>query len=202
MGGGLPDRRSGAVATRTPVRATGEAPRGTDRSALRARESLRRRYRPGKVRILFVGEAPPASGRFFYQGDSGLYRAVRDTFIAAFPSLQKDEFLEAFHDLGCYLVDLCGQPVDHMPRDARTSICHAGERRLAHTIRKLRPMLIVTVVRSIRDSVQRAEIQAGWSGTKIELPYPGRWKHHRVEFQRELAPLLRKTLSQHRRVRG
>jgi hypothetical protein len=195
MGSGLPDGRSGAVATRTPVRATGEAPRGTDRSALRARENLRRRYRPDKVRILFVGEAPPASGRFFYQGDSGLYRAVRDTFIAAFPSLQVDEFLEAFRDMGCYLVDLCGQPVDDLPQPARRSICHAGESRLARTIRKLRPRLIVTVLRSIRDSVQRAEIQAGWSGTHIELPYPGRWKHHRVEFQSKLAPLLRKALS-------
>jgi hypothetical protein len=48
------------------------------------------------VRILFVGEAPPASGRFFYQGDSGLYRAVRETFIAAFPSMPKDDFLNSF----------------------------------------------------------------------------------------------------------
>ena len=198
MGSGLPDGRSRVAATRTPVRSAGEASRGTDRSAMRVRESLRRRYRPDEVRLLFVGEAPPASGRFFYQGDSGLYRAVRDTFIAACPSLEKDEFLEAFRDLGCYLVDLCGEPVDRMAQPARISICHAGERRLARTIRKLRPMLIVTVVRSIRDSVKRAEIQAGWSGTNIELPYPGRWKHHRVEFQRQLVPLLRKTLSPHR----
>ena len=172
-------------------------PPGTDGNALRERERLRRLYRPDKVRILFIGEAPPASGRFFYQADSGLYRAVRDTFLAAFPPLQKDEFLAAFRDLGCYLVDLCGQPVDQLPQHARTTICHAGECRLARTIRELRPTLIATVVRSIRDSVKRAEIQAGWSGATIDLPYPGRWKHHRVEFQRQLAPLLRKTLPQH-----
>jgi hypothetical protein len=127
MDSGLTNARSRRAAT------------GTDRNALRERENLRRQYRPHKVRILFIGEAPPASGRFFYQADSGLYRAVRDTFIAAFPSLQKDEFLEAFRDLGCYLVDLCGQPVDQLPQHARTSICHAGERRLARTIRELRP---------------------------------------------------------------
>src|SRR5215469_17168793 len=164
-------------------------------SGSRRRESLRRQYRPEWVRVLFVGEAPPVSGRFFYQRDSGLYRAFRDTFIAAFPALAKDEFLEAFRGLGCYLVDLCGQPVDHLPRGKRITICRAGEVRLARTIRTLRPMVIIALVRSIRASVTRAQMRAGWSGMHLELPYPGRWKHHRVDFQRQLEPVL-KTLSQ------
>ena len=165
-------------------------------SASRKRENLSRRYRPDQVRILFVGEAPPASGRFFYQGDSGLYRAVRDTFMTAFPSILKDDFLDAFRALGCYLVDLCGTPVDHLPHDTRMSICHAGEVRLAQSIRILCPMVIVTLVRSIRANVERAQIKAGWTGLHLEVPYPGRWKHHRVEFQRQIVPLLLKTLSQ------
>ena len=49
-------------------------------SAFDKRERLRRRYRSNRMRILFVGETPLVSGRFFYQGDSGLDRAVRDTF--------------------------------------------------------------------------------------------------------------------------
>ena len=44
-----------------------------NREAALAREHLRRRYRPAHVDLLFIGEAPPASGRFFYQADSGLY---------------------------------------------------------------------------------------------------------------------------------
>jgi hypothetical protein len=166
------------------------------RSGLRGRERLRRRYRPNQVGILFVGEAPPASGRFFYQGDSGLYRAVRDTFTSAFPYLSKDEFLQEFRDLGCYLVDLCGEPVDRLARDARLSICCAGEARLARTIRALRPTVIITLVRSIRASVERAQKMADWTGLHRELPYPGRWKHHRIEFQRQLVPILLETLSQ------
>jgi hypothetical protein len=171
-------------------------PSDTTRDAVRGRDSLRRQYRPDHMRILFVGEAPPVSGRFFYQGDSGLYRAVRDTFIAAFPSFPKDEFLKAFRALGCYLVDLCDEPVDHMPRSTRTSICCTGEARLARTIRALRPMVVVTLVRSICANVKRAQIMAAWSGLHLELPYPGRWKHHRVEFQRQLVPVLLKTLPQ------
>jgi len=171
------------------------APSELTRSASRNPESLREQYRPERVRILFVGEAPPVSGRFFYRGDSGLYRALRDTFIAAFPALPKDEFLEAFRDFGCYLVDLCGQPVDHLPHRKRTAICYEGEVPLARAIRILRPMVIITLVRSIRANVLRARAMADWSGMHLELPYPGRWKHLRTEFQRQLEPVL-KTLSQ------
>ena len=158
------------------------------------RERLRKRYRPDRVRILFVGESPPASGRFFYQADSGLYRAVRDTFLAAFPRLEKAEFLDAFRSLGCYLVDLCGEPVDRLAPPDRRGAGRAGEVRLARTIRALRPQAMVTIVRSIGANVRRAQQQAAWSGESMELPYPGRWKSHRMQFRRQLVPLLRKTL--------
>ena len=160
-----------------------------------ARERLRRSFRPGKVRILFVGEAPPASGRFFYRADSGLYRAIQDTFLTALPALPEEDFLDSFQALGCYLVDLCGEPVDHMDSEARLGICRAGEVRLARTIKFLRPAAIVTLVRSIEANVKRAQEKAGWSGPHVGLPYPGRWQRHRVEFSRRLVPMLREILS-------
>ena len=162
-----------------------------------ARERLRKHYRPDRVRILFVGESPPASGRFFYQADSGLYRAVRETFYIAFPSLRKTNFLDSFRALGCYLVDLCAEPVDKMTRDARRSDCHSGEARLARMIRTLRPEIIITVVRSIGENVRRAREQAAWSGTHLELPYPGRWYRARLQFSRKLLTFLRKTVVPH-----
>jgi hypothetical protein len=164
--------------------------------SLESRERLRRQYRPRRVRILFVGEAPPASGRFFYHADSGPYRAIRDTFVTAFPSLRssKGKFLETFRAIGCYLLDLCGEPVDRMNLHLRRCICLDGEARLACRLRKLRPMMIVTVVRSIGSNVRRAEAAAGWCGLHLELPYPGRWHHFRVTFRRKLTPLLRTAL--------
>jgi len=158
------------------------------------RERLRGRYRPARVRILFVGESPPASGRFFYQADSGLYRAVRQTFLAAFPALEGADFLEAFRKLGCYLVDLCGRPVDQLTAKQRRLACARGEAQLGETIRRLDPEVIVTVVRSIARNVERARALAKWQGSHLELPYPGRWMFHRYEFQRVLVPVLRRTL--------
>jgi hypothetical protein len=167
-----------------------------DAATLPSRERLRRKYRPKRIRLLFVGEAPPASGRFFYLANSGLYRAIRDTFVAAFPALESrdTEFLDSFQAAGCYLVDLCGKPVDRMEPRLRRRACQAGEARLARTLRKLRPEVVVTIVRSIDRNVRRAEASAEWSGPHIVLPYPGRWHRFRVIFRRKLTPLLRATL--------
>jgi len=157
-----------------------------------ANEHLRTRYRPRRVRLLFVGESPPASGRFFYRADSGLYRAFRRSFIAAIPALESTDFLESFRDLGCYLVDLCGKPVDRLTTRQRRQACVDGEPGLGRTIKRLRPEIIVTVVRSIAKNVRRAQQQAGWTGTRLELPYPGRWKQHREAFADAVVPVIQK----------
>jgi hypothetical protein len=156
-----------------------------------ARERLRKQYRPDRVRILFVGESPPASGRFFYQADSGLYRAIRDGFLAAFQDLPETDFLGSFRNLGCYLVDLCGEPVDRLDRRDRDAACRAGVPRLSRIIRELKPEIIVVVVRSIVPHVAQAQSRGEWSGATFELPYPGRWHKHREAFVEALIPVLR-----------
>jgi hypothetical protein len=161
----------------------------------REKERLRRSYRPAHVRILFVGESPPASGRFFYQADSGLYRAIRNTFRAAFPALPKDDFLHSFQTLGCYLVDLCGKPVDRLNSEKRKQACRDGEARLARTLKELRPQIVITVLRSISANVRSAQASADWKGLYVELPYPGRWKEHRIAFEDTRKPVLRKELA-------
>jgi hypothetical protein len=145
---------------------------------------------------LFVGEAPPASGRFFYQADSGLYRAMRDAFVDACPNVGEDDFLESFRELGCYLVDLCGKPVDRLAPKQRKRACLNGEVRLARILQQLRPRIVVVVVRSIAANVRRSERRAGWSSRHIELPYPGRWHHHRMAFLGKLTSLLRENYGQ------
>jgi hypothetical protein len=39
-------------------------------------EVLRGRYRPDVIRVLLVGESPPAGGTFFYAANYNLYRAT------------------------------------------------------------------------------------------------------------------------------
>ena len=153
-------------------------------------ERLRRRYRPARVRLLFIGESPPASGRFFYRQDSGLYRAIRDAFRVADPSITDDTFLEIFQRSGCYLIDACAAPVDRLHAHLRRAACLAAEPSLTRTIRRLEPDTIVTLVKSIRDNVQRAAVRARWRGPILDVPYPGRWASHRKIFLERLTPHL------------
>ena len=157
----------------------------------RARESLRQSFRPSRVRLLFIGEAPPVSGRFFYAGDSGLYRAMRMAFQVVDPGLRDEDFLAAFRSRGCYLTDLCGEPVDHLESALRRTMCGDGEKSLAREIRRLQPEIIAPLLRSIADNVDRAVTRAGWQGKVVSLPYPGRWSRHRDAFIEAVVPLLR-----------
>jgi hypothetical protein len=100
-----------------------------------------RKYRPAKVRILFIAEAPPAyeSKRFFYftglpQGDTLFLEMMktlyplevgfsRNRFNEGFSSsairLRKSELLNRFKSDGFYLIDACEQP---MPQGANTAL--------------------------------------------------------------------------------
>jgi len=159
--------------------------------AMLAKERLRHEFLPARVRILFVGEAPPASGRFFYQQDSGLYRAVRDAFVHALPRVEEDNFLQHFQALGCYLVDLCGKPVDRLNPALRRKARADGEPRLAKMLQQFSPPVMITLVRAICPNVERSKATANWQGRHVALPYPGRWHQHRKIFLREITSVLR-----------
>lgn len=158
------------------------------------REELRRSFRPRRVKLLFVGESPPASGRFFYRGDSGLYRAMREAFSVVDPAVNDESFLQVFQNAGCYLVDLCGRPVDDLDLQSRRIACDAGVPHLAEIIAELNPERIATLVRSIEPDVKKAASRIAWNGPFLHLPYPGRWIKHRRIFTEMLVPEIRKLL--------
>jgi hypothetical protein len=164
-----------------------------------ARERLRSQFRPASVRVLFVGESPPAGGSFFYAADSELYRATRDAFESALPRLRTaDSFLNAFAESGCYLVDLCLDPVNQLIDRAdgswskRVRARRRGEARLAATLADMRPAYVIVVLKGIAANVNRAAALAGVSTECYTVTYPSRWSRHRIAYRKELAQLLRR----------
>lgn len=149
--------------------------------------------------MLFIGESPPASGRFFYRADSGLYRAVRDVFQAANASITHENFLAQFRECGCYLIDACADPVDQLNLKERSAACLRSEPSLSRRIKRLQPDLIVSLVRSIRGNIDRAAAKADWHGPILDLPYPGRWIHHRQVFTAELLPYVKAVINHEHR---
>jgi hypothetical protein len=96
-----------------------------------------------------------------------------------------------------YLVDLCGRPVDRLDKEKRKRVCTESEVRLARTSKQLQPKTIITIVRSISTNVERAQ-QGELDRTirrYVDLPYPGRWRHHQVAFEEALSPILHRQLS-------
>jgi hypothetical protein len=158
------------------------------------REKLRQNFRPPTVQLLFVGEAPPASGRFFYNRDSGLYRAMREAFQAAAPAITDENFLSVFQESGCYLIDACAEAVDQLDDRDRRRARVASEASLARRIQELQPPVIVVLLKSLRQNVERAAQRAGWQGRLIDVPYPGRWVRFRSEFVKAMIPELRSVL--------
>ena len=154
-------------------------------------EALRNKYRPSEIRILFIGESPPAGGTFFYAGKSNLHDATRDAFHANLPRIRSRPFLRAFADLGCYLEDLCPTPVNQWgitdPR--RVKARGSGEAPLAARLVGSSPRAVVVVMKAIVPNVRRALeanrlVTAEWHA----LPFPGR---HRSQFVAELTEVLR-----------
>lgn len=154
-------------------------------------ERLRRRHKPDDVRVLFVGESPPAGGTFFYRANSKLYDATREAFESAMPQVaRQDDFLSAFERLGCYLDDLALYPVNQLDLKApeRLQARAAGVKPLARRIKALRPRVAVVVMKTIVDDVRDALEIAGHGAVEhAELPFPAR---HRDRYVAELSELV------------
>jgi hypothetical protein len=142
--------------------------------------------------LLFIGESPPASGRFFYSGNSGLYRAMRAAFQIADSGIDDENFLDAFGARGCYLTDLSHDPVDHLEPALRREMRRRGEKSLARDIARLQPDIIAPVLRSIVRNVENAVALPDWRGQILHFPYPGRWSRHRKAFIEALVPVIRR----------
>ena len=115
---------------------------------------------------------------------------MRDSFRIVDPSINDENFLAVFQASGCYLIDLCPEPVDLLDSKLRRAACRASEELLSRTIVRLQPAMIATVLRSIEGNVARAASRADWHGPFIHLPYPGRWSRFRDSFVDKLVPTI------------
>jgi hypothetical protein len=158
---------------------------------VRELEELRRQYRPHPIKVLFVGESPPARGTFFYKGDSGLARYTKLSFQQAYslPDLAMADFLHGFEAAGCYLDDLSLEPVNRMKASDRRAAWKREVEPLARRLEADSPRIIVPILRSIESSVRQAAERAGLlDRVRSALPHPSMGNHRR--YVAELSRLL------------
>jgi hypothetical protein len=146
-------------------------------------ETTRLAFRPSRITTLFVGESPPFNGAFFYRGNPPMTRVMRRAIEESLGAT--DNFLETFKAFGWYLDDLVLDPVDHLDDRERRAMCVAARCKLAERVAEYQPLMIVSLLRSIREDVEKAAEMAGCAVEPLNAPFPGGgW--HETPFRNEM----------------
>lgn len=147
------------------------------------------RYRPDKVRLLLVAQAPPAADdRYFYFTDvatqDSLFRSVARAVLPHTEPTRdnKPALLTQLRDRGVFLIDLKPDPVDGSPLWPYLPA-------LLARIAELAPERIVLIKADVFDTAYAALAAAGLPVSKVRIPFPssGRQKEFAEAFGRALA---------------
>ena len=154
-------------------------------------EKIRISYKPENIKLLLVGESPPASGEFFYvKSLMTVYtsRAFEGVFNQSFTNVAA--FLKFFQGKECYLEDLTATPVNKMSIKNRESTLEQGIIQLSAKLKDYKPEVIVIVLKKIDRYVKKATKIAGLSCPIYTLPFPG--NGHQNKFIQEFSNILEK----------
>jgi hypothetical protein len=157
----------------------------------RARDRRRRaarRYRPARVDLLLVAEAPPeAIDRYFYFPEvvtqDSLFRYVCRAVLGKEPTRAgKRLLLDELRERSVFLVDLQPEPFDERPLRAMVPA-------LVKYVQKLNPGWIVLIKADVFDVAYAPLAAAGLPVSDVRVPFPGSGQQRR--FVEAFAQALR-----------
>lgn len=142
-------------------------------------EKNRKHHRPNIVKILYIAESRPDGGTFFYNYDSKLFSALKTAWENALgKALTTQDFINLFIDTGCYLEDLCLEPVNKLPDEERKQKRKAAIPHLASRIKQHNPKAAIILMKGIYSNVQEA---IRLSGCHIEYIQSTSFPAHSIE---------------------
>ena len=156
---------------------------------------LRNRYRPRRIRAVFLLESPPVSGKYFYEErgrtSEPLFRAMMGLLDLAPAS--KPEGLRQFQNAGYLLVDAVYYPVNGMSYSLRDATISRNVPNLVRDLRQLgigRLTPLVLVKTNVYRLLNRPIVAHGFNvlngGTPIPFPSHGWQKKFHVRARRFL----------------
>lgn len=161
-------------------------------------ENLRKKYKPDNVKILFVGESRPNQGTFFYKENSKLYTHTQKAFN---PLLSNNFNLSIFKEMGCWLYDVCPQPVNNLKPPARRKEIKKHILGLRETVVSFNPEYIIVVKRGdLRNIALPILTEIGYYENPLiygnlgkhdtfYLPFPS--NSHESEYEKQLTEVLK-----------
>ena len=155
------------------------------------------KYRPDEIKCLLIGESPPSEVKnyFFLASNADLYNFTKQAFEIAFPDKLKgsDNFLNFFKNLGCFLDDLCEEPINNIKNNKiiRKENWNNSIKSLENRIRDYNPQVIICISKQIEENVEKSILQ---SGVRLKyfktICYPA-FKKERIEnYINELSKIL------------
>lgn len=154
-------------------------------------EKIRYSYMPNKVRVLLVGESAPASGKFFYFGDS-LCNHTKSAFAKVYPEVglqTMKKFLDFFKEKCFYLDDICLMPIDKLDEKQRRQCIENSVQSLAERIEVYQPVVIVSMLKKIEMDIRKALRIAGVDSQLYSLPFGG--NGHQNKYIDELSKIIK-----------
>lgn len=179
----------------TAPTAAASSPPATPRDETAAAEVRQRRaaaaerYRPDKVRLLLVAQAPPAADdRYFYftgvsSHDALFWSVARAILPHTEPTRDiKPALLTQLRGRGVFLIDLKPDPVDGSPLAPYVPA-------LLARIAELAPERIILIKADVFDTAYPALAAAGLPVSRVRVPFPsfGQQKAFAAAFGRALA---------------
>jgi hypothetical protein len=151
----------------------------TDERARRRRQAAANTWRPDRIELLLVVEAPPSAlDRYFYFEDvrthDSLFRYVVEAVLGEKPTRDKAPYLDALRERGVFLIDLSIDPF----HDRRVAIPQCVPN-LARRISELAPEQVVLIGAAVYDAAYDALRDQGLPVVDLRLPYPGSGQQRR-----------------------
>jgi hypothetical protein len=151
------------------------------------REAAAEKYKPDRIRLLLIAEAPPrATDRYFYFPEvaihDSLFRYTARLVLGVEPArTNKAEILSQLRDAGVFLIDLCRDPV------IDKSELKACVEDLIRRASALQPDNIILIKATVYDTAVKALQAADLPVVDRMIPFPGSGQQLRFEQEMRLA---------------
>lgn len=155
------------------------------------RDAAQTKYKPAKVKLLLVAEAPPCTtDRHFYFEDvmeqDSLFRYVCKGILGSVSARsEKANDLAKLRDAGVFLIDACEEPIAD---EAKIRITDAQIKALPKRCLELKPDSVILIKSNVYDLAYDVLTNAGLNVINARMPFPGsgQQKKFETEFARAL----------------
>ena len=155
-------------------------------------KKLRAKYTPDNIRVIFLLESPPASGKYFYDPNGKtnelLFSAMMDHI--KFKPSDKESGLNKFKELGYVVVDSIYEPVNKIKdKKIRNKQIVMNIPNLINDLESLKSprTKIVLIKRNINLIFNNVLDSIGYRVINLEIPFPDVF--HRKEFLNKINQL-------------